>query len=158
MSKFLRSFIENRTSILKDFREKPEIEEKERYVIANQFFKGKNSSILALSRFYGISRSSAERIVKILGRKSDVKVSELASGYKDLLENKIVESFILNRKLQRRIYQKFKRESKRVGYRFVRRSKGYPVGGQRTHTNSQTAKKKVWAFWGSPGSFSKRST
>jgi ribosomal protein S13 len=151
MSKFFQSFRKNTSNILKDFKSKPEIEERDRFVIANQFFKGKDSSILAFSRFYGFSRNSAVKLVKVLGRKSDVKVEELASIYKDLLENKLVQSFTLNKKLQRRIYQKFKRESKRVGHRFVRRSKGYPISGQRTHTNSQTAKKKVWAFWLSRG-------
>ena len=101
------------------------------------------SVFFALKYIYGIGTSSALLICKKLGFSKNFKVKNLTkdqiSQLLSIIESLDVElagdlkkSKILNQK--KLISMK--------SYRGLRRNRGLPVRGQRTHTNSQTAKKK----------------
>jgi hypothetical protein len=48
-------------------------------------------------------------------------------------------------RLRRVVRSRIDMKLSRGGWLDLRRSKGYPVNGQRTHSNGQTARKRLWA-------------
>jgi small subunit ribosomal protein S13 len=102
-----------------------------------------NKSIqFALKSIYGIGNNKSFLICKKLGFSPNLKVKFLSSSQINQIL-KLVESlkFVLANDLKR-----FKLLRKQYlinikSYRGLRRKKGFPVRGQRTHTNAKTAKK-----------------
>ena len=103
----------------------------------------KKSIFFALTQIYGIGKSTAFLICKKLGFSVNLKV-------KDLTQEQIVEILqvveLLNLTLNNEL-KKFKSLSLKKlitikSYRGLRRVRGLPVRGQRTHTNAKSAKKK----------------
>ena len=102
----------------------------------------KKSIFFALTQIYGIGKSTAFLICKKLGFSVNLKV-------KDLTQEQIVEILqvveLLNLTLNNEL-KKFKSLSLKKlitikSYRGLRRVRGLPVRGQRTHTNAKSAKK-----------------
>jgi small subunit ribosomal protein S13 len=96
----------------------------------------------ALRDIYGIGKSKSLLICKKLGFSYNLKVKNLSSVQINQIL-KLIESlnFVLANELKK---SKLLREQHLVNiksYRGLRRKKGYPVRGQRTHTNGKTAGK-----------------
>jgi len=100
------------------------------------------SIYFALSYIYGIGKTRSFLICKKLGFSSNLKVKNLSSQQINNIL-KLIESlnFILANDLKRvNLLVKQKLISIK-SYRGLRKKKGFPVRGQRTHTNAKTAKK-----------------
>jgi small subunit ribosomal protein S13 len=102
-----------------------------------------NKSIyFALKYVYGIGKSRSFLICKKLGFSSNLKVKSLSDEQVNQVL-KLVEilNFSLANDLKRlRLLNKQKLISIK-SYRGLRRKRGFPVRGQRTHTNAKTAKR-----------------
>lgn len=98
---------------------------------------------IALSEVYGIGNNQAMNICNRLGFTKELLVSDL-SMYQINKINKFVKesTLIVNEELQKQKQFVNKRLLDIKSYKGIRKFKGYPVRGQRTHTNAKTAKKK----------------
>ena len=102
----------------------------------------KKSIFFALTQIYGIGKSTAFLICKKLGFSVNLKV-------KDLTQEQIVEilqvvellNLTLNNELKKFKSLTLKKLITIKSYRGLRRVRGLPVRGQRTHTNAKSAKK-----------------
>lgn len=100
--------------------------------------------IVSLSSIYGIGFSSSSCLCKKLGFSKNVKLQQLS---KNQLEK--IAYLLLNSPFSSKVSNDLKKiESSRFQkllaikcYRGIRRIKGLPVRGQRTHTNGRTVKK-----------------
>lgn len=102
-----------------------------------------NKSIyFALKAVYGIGKSKAFFICKMLGFSYNLKTKNLSN---DQIQHiiKLVESltFLVANDLKRTKLLEFQRLVSIKSYRGLRKKKGFPVRGQRTHTNAKTAKR-----------------
>lgn len=96
----------------------------------------------ALTRVHGIGKSTALFICKKLGFSQNLKVKNLnQEQIVDLLQ--IIDSLnlSLNNELKKLNSMTLKKLIVIKSYRGLRRVRGLPVRGQRTHTNAKSAKK-----------------
>jgi len=100
------------------------------------------SVYFGLNRIYGIGKSRSFLICKKLGFALNLKIKNLSVSQVNQI-SKLVESldFIIANDLKRLNLLNKKRLITIKSYRGLRRKKGFPVRGQRTHTNAKTAKK-----------------
>lgn len=102
-----------------------------------------NKSIFfALKYVFGIGKSRSVLICKKLGFLPNLKVKNL-SGEQVSKILKLSESlnFVLANDLKRLKLLSLQRLVSIKSYRGLRRKKGFPVRGQRTHTNAKTSKR-----------------
>ena len=100
------------------------------------------SVFFALTRVYGIGRNTAFSICKKLGFSINLKVKNLnQEQIAELL--RLIDSLnlLLNNDLKKFKSLTLKNLISIKSYRGLRRVKGLPVRGQRTHTNARSAKK-----------------
>jgi small subunit ribosomal protein S13 len=83
-----------------------------------------NKVVFALTKLYGIGISSSISICRDLGILPNLKIKDLTDRQQHLLAKKIKNEFIGSRR----------------GYRL---RNGLPVNGQRTHSNGNTARKRL---------------
>ena len=110
------------------------------------FFESKlpeNKSIyFALQYVYGIGKSRSFLICKKLGFSSNLKIKTLSDEQVNQIF-KLVET--LNMPLANDLRRLTLLDKQKLisikSYRGLRRKKGFPVRGQRTHTNAKTAKR-----------------
>lgn len=95
-----------------------------------------------LREVYGINRYRAEFFCKQLGISKNCRVKTLANNKVTKLL-KLLESskFVLNVDLKKLNDFNLKRLTNIKSYRGLRRVRGLPLRGQRTHTNAKTAAK-----------------
>lgn len=102
-----------------------------------------NKSVLfSLTYIYGIGDSTAFRICKKLGFSSNLKI-------KDLTQEQVLEilhvidslDLVLNNELKKFRSLSLKNLIQIKSYRGLRRVRGLPTRGQRTHTNAKSARK-----------------
>jgi small subunit ribosomal protein S13 len=100
------------------------------------------SVYFALKYVYGIGKNRSFLICKKLGFSSNLKVKSLSNNQVNQVL-KLVESlnFSLANDLKRLELLAKQRLISIKSYRGLRRKKGFPVRGQRTHTNAKTAKR-----------------
>ncbi|MDP2812563.1 MAG: 30S ribosomal protein S13 [bacterium] len=94
---------------------------------------------VALTYIYGIGLTTSQKILKKSGIKVDVRVKDVSE--EDL--NKIrkeIESLRVEGELRRDKASNIKRLKEIKCYRGVRHTKGLPVRGQKTKTNSRTVR------------------
>lgn len=94
---------------------------------------------VALTYIYGIGLTTSQKILKKSGIKPELRVKSLSE--EDL--NKIrkeIESFRVEGELRRDKASNIKRLKEIKCYRGVRHTKGLPVRGQKTKTNSRTVR------------------
>lgn len=99
------------------------------------------SVIFALTSVYGIGKTTSFFICKKIGFSTNLKIKDLSKEqYKDLLE--IVKSLnlILASDLKKTHLIGLKKLVNIKSYRGLRKLRGLPVRGQRTHTNAKTAR------------------
>lgn len=95
-----------------------------------------------LTSVYGLGKSRSFLICKKVGLSLNLKINDLsASQIYQII--KVVESssYIIANDLKRFLLLAKQRLISIKSYRGLRRKKGFPVRGQRTHTNAKTAKK-----------------
>nr|YP_009317766.1 ribosomal protein S13 [Navicula ramosissima]AOY40410.1 ribosomal protein S13 [Navicula ramosissima] len=100
------------------------------------------SVYFGLRSIYGIGKKRSFLICKKIGLSLNLKIKDLSSTQINQI-SKVIESsgYILANDLRRLVLLSKQRLISIKSYRGLRRKKGFPVRGQRTHTNARTAKK-----------------
>ena len=98
---------------------------------------------IGLTYIYGISRKSADIILKETGVNPDIRVKDLSEDDLAKIRDYIDKNFIVEGDLRRNVALNIKRLVEIGCYRGVRHRKGLPVRGQRTKTNARTRKGPV---------------
>ena len=101
------------------------------------------SVFFALTNIYGIGKSTAFSICKKLGFSINLKI-------RDLTQEQVVEmlqlidslNLTLNNELKKLKSLALKNLVSIKSYKGLRRARGLPVRGQRTHTNAKSSRKK----------------
>lgn len=100
------------------------------------------SVFFALTHIYGIGRSTAFRICKKLGFSINLKIKDLTQEQTlDIIQMTESLDLTLNNELKKLNSLTLKNLINIKSYRGLRRVKGLPVRGQRTHTNAKSARK-----------------
>lgn len=98
--------------------------------------------LMALTNIYGINKKTALKICQKLGFCNNFKVKDLTqTQLNDILTVMQSLNLIINNELKKIRAAKFKNLIEIKSVRGLRRLKGLPVRGQRTHTNSKSSKK-----------------
>ena len=96
----------------------------------------------ALSKVYGIGRNTAFSICKKLGFSMNLKIKDLTQEQiTDILQLIDSSNLLLNNELKKFKSFSLKNLVSIKSYRGLRRFRGLPVRGQRTHTNAKSARK-----------------
>ena len=100
------------------------------------------SLYFALTNIYGIGKNRSFLICKKLGFSYNIKVKNLSSSQINQII-KLIETlnFILANDLKRLNLIAKQKLITIKSYRGLRKKQGFPVRGQRTHTNARTAKR-----------------
>lgn len=98
---------------------------------------------VALTSVYGIGRSLSERILEELKIDVNTKTKELTSGEEQKLRDYIEKNLHVEGELKREVSANIKHHKDINTYRGARHSRGLPVRGQRTKTNSRTVRGNV---------------
>jgi len=96
----------------------------------------------SLPLIFGIGSSRARDILKQVGVPSDKKGSEITSDDEQKIRS-LAEGFTIEGELRREIGQNIKRLKDIKSIRGDRHTRGLPVRGQRTKTNSRTRRGNV---------------
>lgn len=94
--------------------------------------------VVALTYIYGIGMTTAQKILAELKISPDARVKDLADDDVNKLRTKIEKDFAVEGELRRNKLTNIKRLREIKAYRGVRHTRGLPVRGQRTKTNSRT--------------------
>jgi len=95
---------------------------------------------IALTYIYGIGKSKAGKILEKMGIDKNLKVSKIPAEDIIKLRNEIEDNNILEGELKRQVMMNIKRLKEIGSYRGLRHSRGLPVRGQRTKTNTRTVR------------------
>ena len=95
---------------------------------------------IGLTYIYGISRTSAQKILEMTGINPDIRVKDLTEDQEAALRDVIDKHFTIEGDLRREVALNIKRLTEIGCYRGVRHRRGLPVRGQRTKTNARTRK------------------
>ncbi|MBI3115189.1 MAG: 30S ribosomal protein S13 [Candidatus Kerfeldbacteria bacterium] len=103
----------------------------------------------ALTAIYGIGRAHALRILQeanvAIGRTTESLNEQEVNALRDIIEKR----FRVEGELRREVLANIKRLKEIGAYRGVRHTRGLPVRGQRTKTNSRTVRGNVRRTMGS---------
>lgn len=95
-----------------------------------------------LTSIYGVGKSRSFLICKKIGFSLNLKIKDLSSSQIYQITKVIdLSGYVLANDLQRLLLLAKQRLISIKSYRGLRRRKGFPVRGQRTHTNAKTSKK-----------------
>ena len=101
----------------------------------------KNKRIeIALTKIYGIGRSSASRILGASGVDPSIKTGDLTEGQVAAIRKAIDGGYKVEGDLRKEVSMHVKMLVDIGSYRGLRHRKNLPVRGQRTHTNARTRK------------------
>jgi small subunit ribosomal protein S13 len=96
----------------------------------------------ALQSIYGLGNENVSTLFKTLGLSSNIKLSQLSDlQVKKLLQYIEESDLIVSSELKNLKVFSFKALVEIKAYRGLRKLSGLPSRGQRTHTNSKTAKR-----------------
>ncbi len=98
---------------------------------------------VSLSYIYGIGRNLAEKIVNELKIDPKKRAQQLTSEELNRLREHVEKNYKIEGDLKRQIQSNIKRLKEISAYRGYRHSRGLPVRGQRTKTNSRTRRGNV---------------
>jgi len=104
---------------------------------------------IALTYVFGIGLSTSKKILKITNINNDIRVKDLKEEDINKLRNVIEKQYKIEGDLKREILGNIKRLKEIKSYRGLRHSKGLPVRGQRTKTNTRTVRGNVRKTTGS---------
>nr|YP_010139032.1 ribosomal protein S13 [Lithodesmium undulatum]QQJ94640.1 ribosomal protein S13 [Lithodesmium undulatum] len=112
------------------------------YILDTELLKTK-SIFFALKKIFGIGSSTSIFLSKQMGCAINFKIKDLSVDQVSKLLQLITKSKnLINEDLKKNRLFLFKKLILIKSYRGLRRLKGLPVRGQRTHTNANTSKKK----------------
>ena len=94
--------------------------------------------IIGLTYIYGLGKSSAKEILQKVNIDENKRVKDLSVEEEKLLRDIIQNDYIIEGELRTQIAMDIKRLMEIGCYRGIRHKKGFPVRGQRTHTNART--------------------
>jgi len=110
------------------------------YLLETELLDNK-SVIFALIKVYGIGKFQSFILCKKLGFSTNLKIFELSSDNIIKIINLVEKSdLILNTDLKKLNNVFLKKSITIKTYKGLRKIRGLPVRGQRTHTNAKTAK------------------
>lgn len=112
-------------------------------VIFGVVFSQNKKVIYALPQLYGIGQSSAYLLCQQLGIAPQQTIKELTEKQQYALTKKIKDDFIVEGNLQEQQKQAIQFYLKNGSVRGQRLRNGLPVRGQRTHSNSKTASRRL---------------
>jgi len=95
---------------------------------------------IALTYIYGIGRSRSNEILEKVGIDKDIRTKDLKLKDVNRLREEIEKKYRLEGELKREIMMNIKRLKEIGCYRGIRHSRGLPVRGQRTKTNTRTVR------------------
>ncbi len=95
---------------------------------------------IALTYIFGIGRSTANKILDKLNIDKNIRVNKMSPDDVVKLRNEIEDNYVLEGELKRQIMMNIKRLKEIGSYRGLRHSRGLPVRGQRTKTNTRTVR------------------
>lgn len=95
---------------------------------------------IALTYIYGIGKSMAGKILEKVGIDKNLKISQIPAEDVVKLRNEIEDNYVLEGELKRQIVMNIKRLKEIGSYRGLRHSRGLPIRGQRTKTNTRTVR------------------
>lgn len=100
------------------------------------------SVLFGLTSIYGIGKNRSFLICKKLGLSLNLKIKDLSANQTHQI-TKVIEllSYTIANDLKRLQLLNKQRLISIRSYKGLRRKKGFPIRGQRTHTNARTAKK-----------------
>lgn len=104
---------------------------------------------IALTYIYGIGLSTSKRILKEAELSPDIRVKDLSEDQASKLRDIIEKKNKVEGELRRVVLSNIKRLKEIGSYRGSRHTKGLPVRGQRTKTNSRTVRGNVRKTMGS---------
>lgn len=111
------------------------------YLFETKLYDNK-SIIFALSDVYGIGKNQSTEICKKLGLSINLKIKDLSEDQtKKLIKVIETSDLIITSDLKKFKSLLLKTLVSIKSYRGLRKIKGLPIRGQRTHTNSRTARK-----------------
>ena len=100
------------------------------------------SVFFALTYIYGIGNSTAFHICKKLGFSTNLKIKYLTQDQTlEIIQTIDSMDLVLNNELKKLKSLNLKNLIQIKSYRGLRRVRGLPVRGQRTHTNAKSARK-----------------
>ncbi len=112
---------------------------------------GELQTVYALTRIYGIGKTSAQGICEVLSIDSAKRASELTEDELSQIAAYIDKNFIIEGELKRLEAANISRLRQINCYRGIRHRRGLPVRGQRTRTNARTRKGKRRTVAGKKG-------
>jgi len=98
---------------------------------------------IALTYIYGIGLSLSKRILTKANVKPDIRANKLSSGEINRLREIVEKEYEIEGNLRRKKTMNIKRLKDIGCYRGVRHAKRMPLRGQRTKTNTRTARGNV---------------
>lgn len=104
---------------------------------------------ISLTYIYGIGRTLAGKILKNTNIEPNTKASDLTAAEVNRLKEEVEKKYRIEGELKREKMMNIKRLKDINCYRGVRHSRGLPVRGQRTRTNTRTVRGNVRRTMGS---------
>lgn len=98
---------------------------------------------IALTRIYGIGRSTSLRVLKDADINPFVRCVDLTEKEANRIRELIEERFRTEGELRREVIQNIRRLKEIGSYRGTRHARALPARGQRTRTNSRTVRGNV---------------
>lgn len=99
--------------------------------------------IIALQYIYGVGANRAQDILKRAKVSEDTRVKDLTSDEENGIRVIVEKEFRVEGELRREVMGHIKRLKEIGSFRGSRHTKGLPVRGQRTKTNSRTVRGNV---------------
>jgi len=94
----------------------------------------------SLTYIKGVGKATALKVLAKAGVNPDTRAKDLTTEEEDKLRNIIEKELITEGELKRRLTANVRRLKDIGAYRGLRHSRGLPVRGQRTKTNSRTVR------------------
>lgn len=104
---------------------------------------------IALTYVFGIGPSTSRKLLKLLDIDKSIRTKDLSAEDANRLRDEIEKKYKVEGELKHEVKMNIKRLKEIGSYRGSRHSKGLPVNGQRTKTNSRTVRGNVRRTMGS---------
>ncbi len=96
--------------------------------------------VIALTYLYGVGKQNAAVILKEAGVDENIRTKDLSESDANKIREIVEKKYVTEGELRRQIAANIRRLKEIGSYRGSRHSKGLPVRGQRTKTNSRTVR------------------
>ena len=97
--------------------------------------------VCALTKLFGIGKTTAQELCAHLGLSETLKVKDLTSKHQDQLQQVIRQFYLIENEKRHQIRGGTERLTGISCWRGLRLSQGLPCRGQRTHGNGNTARR-----------------